>query len=165
MTEITSIAAAVTSIMNMVILLWTLTYIMAIKKQKAENSHTNKSEDDEIDFGDTKLIPADKAFESTKAPELAKIVAQINDTRKHGDKRIYISNKELHEETFCTLLAVGYDIHVDYYSHSKDISTTIYFGKDASGKLTFNSAQAKQQLGFSIGRDDNFDIVEDDHLF
>lgn len=118
--------------------------------------------DTESDYRDTKLIPAAEAYQSTKAPELANTVSQINEARKKGNKYIIIHDRQLHEETVTTLIAVGYDVHVILYVHSKSMTTYVYFNEQASGKLTFENPEAKQKCNYSISRKDNFDIVERD---
>lgn len=124
--------------------------------------HKAKTEDADTDYRDTKLIPAAEAYQSTKAPELANTVSKINEARKKGDKYIIIHDKLLHEETVTTLTAVGYDVHVIQYVHSKSTTTYVYFNEQSSGKLTFENPEAKQKCNYTISRKDNFDIVERD---
>lgn len=114
-------------------------------------------------FGDTHLVSAKEAWESTKKPELYRTTNAINEARKQGDKYIYMSSKTPHEETLITLLAVGYDIHANYFKHSQEFSVTVSFNKTATGNLTFEDALTKQkfqeEISDTMGRKDNFDIT------
>lgn len=121
----------------------------------------NKTENTDSDYRDTKLIPADEAYQSTKAPELANTISKINEARKNGNKSIIIHNTQLHEETVTTLIAVGYDVHITYYANIKSTTVYVHFNEQSSGKLTFENPKAKQNCNYTISRKDNFDIIGD----
>lgn len=87
---------------------------------------------------DVQLVTAKKAFESTKQPQLEKVIKEINESRQRGRMSAYVGdNEELHKETIEALLNKGYDITITHYSNSDFMEwfNRVFWDKEASGKI------------------------------
>lgn len=88
---------------------------------------------------DVYLVTAKKAFESTKEPQLRRVIEKIDECRKLGMMKAYICEEELHQETIDVLLEKGYDLSMRR-SNIMELGDNYYFNevfwdKDASGKI------------------------------
>lgn len=123
----------------------------------------NALENQQSNISDTELLSAKEAYKSTTIPQLQTVVHDINDARKYGRTKTSTCNDEkLQHTTISVLLAKGYDVHISYFSSIKSWFNRITFDDNASGKLTFNSAEAKQMINYPESNKDNFDIIDND---
>lgn len=129
-------------------------------KSTADNNNTFENQSNNI--SDIDLPSAKKAYESTTIPQLQTVVRDINDARRYGRTKTSTCNDEkLQHITISVLLAKGYDVHISYFKSTKSFSNSISFDDTASGKLTFNNAEAKQMINYPENSKNNFDIIDD----
>lgn len=88
------------------------------------------------------LVTAKEGFESTKAPQLERVIREINESRERGHTYTYVANEEkLHQETIDFLLDKGYDLEI---SHHKDSMlgrekwfNEVHWNSEASGRFQY----------------------------
>lgn len=157
-----------TIISEFIILIGILVFIRKLNEKisinnKSTTDNDNTFENQPNNISDIELLSAKKAYESTTIPQLQTVVHDINDARKYGRTKTSTCNDEkLQHTTISVLLAKGYDVHISYFSSIKSWSNRITFDDNASGKLTFNSAEAKQMINYPESNKDNFDIIDND---
>lgn len=86
---------------------------------------------------DLPLLTAKEAFESTKEPQLRKVIEKINACRKEGKLSAFICDEELHQETIDALLEKGYDLSMSYSNieEFEHYFNEALWDKRASGKI------------------------------
>lgn len=88
------------------------------------------------------LVTAKEAFESTKAPQLERVIREINERREEGRVWTYVNGEEeLHKETIDFLLDKGYDLkisrHKDGILEREMWFNEVHWDSKASGRFQY----------------------------